>query len=318
MDQQSNAFANAFQQPYTSFVEQRHNHNHSHSHSHSQPPATAGNAFASSSGNGATSATTIRNTIRHQYNRHVSSAASSSFRRRQKFALRSKKSDVDVKDTTNIELMNKNDTNSTSTSTSNKIQTEEESSLEYIQDKISMFQELAIPYFKESKNGRWLFGGMLALTILNSGVSVAFSYVGKDFWNALNSKDEAEFYNMMFKYAAALLVGSPVSVFYSFQREKLAVAWREWMTDRVLQLYSSNRVYYSLERGSEIDNPDQRITGAYTTVRSLNATVTVGLCQHSAFYILQYIIGIISLDSLYITLHFYFPFHRGCSIIHCL
>jgi ABC-type uncharacterized transport system fused permease/ATPase subunit len=31
------------------------------------------------------------------------------------------------------------------------------------------------------------------------------------------------------------------------------------MTDRTLQLYSSHRVYYSLERGSEIDNPDQRI-----------------------------------------------------------
>lgn len=29
------------------------------------------------------------------------------------------------------------------------------------------------------------------------------------------------------------------------------------MTDRCLQLYSSNRVYYNLERGSEIDNPDQ-------------------------------------------------------------
>lgn len=31
------------------------------------------------------------------------------------------------------------------------------------------------------------------------------------------------------------------------------------MTDRTFQLYCSNRVYYSLERGSEVDNPDQRI-----------------------------------------------------------
>lgn len=143
-----------------------------------------------------------------------------------------------------------------------------ESSFEYIKDKISMFIEMAMPYYKESKNGRWLFAGMIILTLLNSGVSVAFSYVGKDFWNALNSKDQEQFYTMMFRYAGALLVGSPVSVFYSFQREKLAVAWREWMTDRVLQLYSSNRVYYALERGSEIDNPDQRIT---EDVRSFTA-----------------------------------------------
>jgi len=40
------------------------------------------------------------------------------------------------------------------------------------------------------------------------------------------------------------------------------------MTDRCLQLYSSNRVYYNLERGSEIDNPDQRIT---EDVRSFTA-----------------------------------------------
>jgi len=40
------------------------------------------------------------------------------------------------------------------------------------------------------------------------------------------------------------------------------------MTDRCLQLYSSNKVYYNLERGSEIDNPDQRIT---EDVRSFTA-----------------------------------------------
>lgn len=137
---------------------------------------------------------------------------------------------------------------------------DEENSFEYIKDKFTMFSEMALPYYKESKNGRWLFAGMIALTLLNSGVSVAFSYVGKDFWNALNSKDQEEFYKMMFKYAGALLVGSPVSVIYAYQRERLAVAWREWMTDRTLQLYSSNRAYYALERGYEIDNPDQRIT----------------------------------------------------------
>jgi len=127
---------------------------------------------------------------------------------------------------------------------------------------------MSLPYYKESSSGRWLFAGMVGLTVVNSGVSVAFSYVGKDFWNALNSKDEAQFYQELVKFAAALLVGSPVSVLYRFQREKLAVAWREWMTDRTLQLYSSNRVYYSLERGAEIDNPDQRIT---EDVRSFTA-----------------------------------------------
>mmetsp|Transcript_11899 Transcript_11899/g.17370 ORF Transcript_11899/g.17370 Transcript_11899/m.17370 type:complete len:191 (+) Transcript_11899:103-675(+) len=125
---------------------------------------------------------------------------------------------------------------------------------------VSDFIALALPYYKETTAGKWLFAGMIVMTLVNSGVSVAFSYVRKYFWNALNSKDTEQFYTMLWRYAAALLVGSPVSVLYTFQRERLAVSWREWMTDWSLQLYSSNRVYYNLERGSEIDNPDQRIT----------------------------------------------------------
>jgi len=120
-----------------------------------------------------------------------------------------------------------------------------------------LFWEMAFPFYKESESGRWLFAGMLVMTVLNSSVSVAFSYVGKDFWNALNAKDAEQFYIMLTRYAGALIVGAPVAVLYRFQRERLAVKWREWMTDRTLQLYSTGRVYYSLDR--EVDNPDQRI-----------------------------------------------------------
>jgi len=81
---------------------------------------------------------------------------------------------------------------------------------------IESFKSLTLPYFIESKSGRWLFIGLIALTLMNSGVSVAFSYVGKDFWNALSSKDPDQFYDMIWKYAAALLVGSPVSVLYKY------------------------------------------------------------------------------------------------------
>lgn len=69
------------------------------------------------------------------------------------------------------------------------------------------FWEMAFPYYDESISGRWLFAGMIGLTLLNSGVSVAFSYLGKDFWNALSSKDTVEFYNVLSKYVGALLVG---------------------------------------------------------------------------------------------------------------
>ena len=122
-----------------------------------------------------------------------------------------------------------------------------------------LFWNMAYPYFEECKAGRWLFAGMIGVTLLNSGVSVGFSYIGKDFWNALSSKNTVEFYNVLGKYLGALLVGAPIVTLYKFQRERLAVNWREWMTTRTLQLYEENRVYYAIERGGEVDNPDQRI-----------------------------------------------------------
>ena len=170
------------------------------------------------------------------------------------------------------------------------------------------FKEMALPYYQESKSGRWLFAGMIGITLLNSGVSVAFSYVGKDFWNALSSKDAANFYPMLAKYAAALVVGMPVSVLYRFQRERLAVAWREWMTDRTLQLYSSNRVYYALERGGEVDNPDQRIA---EDVRSFTAfslqlfiTIVTSIIDLASFSFILYSIQ----PSLFIAIILYSSF----------
>jgi ABC-type uncharacterized transport system fused permease/ATPase subunit len=122
-----------------------------------------------------------------------------------------------------------------------------------------LFWNMAYPYYEESKAGRWLFAGMIGLTLLNSSVSVGFSYIGKDFWNALSAKNADEFYKVLTQYLGALCVGAPIVTLYRYQRERLAIHWREWMTERTLQLYEENRVYYAIERGREVDNPDQRI-----------------------------------------------------------
>jgi vitamin B12/bleomycin/antimicrobial peptide transport system ATP-binding/permease protein len=107
---------------------------------------------------------------------------------------------------------------------------------------------------------RWLLFGLLALTLLNSGVSVVFSYLGKDFWNALSAKDVTQFGMVLQQYVVALIAGAPVVTMYAYQRKQLSVHWREWMTFRTIDLYTNNRVYYNIERSTIIDNPDQRIT----------------------------------------------------------
>ena len=138
--------------------------------------------------------------------------------------------------------------------------TEEQTKVDWnvVVRQFGLFKEMAVPYYKESIPGRWLLAGLLALTLLNSGVSVAFSYLGKDFWNALSAKDSAEFYFVLQKYLAALIVGAPVVTMYRYQRQQLAIHWREWMTARTFELYTSNRVYYNVDPNT-IDNPDQRM-----------------------------------------------------------
>jgi ABC-type uncharacterized transport system fused permease/ATPase subunit len=49
------------------------------------------------------------------------------------------------------------------------------------------------------------------------------------------------------------------------------------MTDRTLQLYQDNRVYYALERGREVDNPDQRITEDVKSFTSFSLTLFLTL-----------------------------------------
>mmetsp|Transcript_29613 Transcript_29613/g.31827 ORF Transcript_29613/g.31827 Transcript_29613/m.31827 type:complete len:713 (-) Transcript_29613:95-2233(-) len=153
--------------------------------------------------------------------------------------------------------------------------TKEQQQLDWkkIVEQTKLFWNMAYPYYEESKAGRWLFAGMIGLTLLNSGVSVGFSYIGKDFWNALSAKNSAEFYKVLTQYLGALAVGAPIVTLYRYQRERLAIHWREWMTERTLQLYEENCVYYALERGNEVDNPDQRICEDVKTFTSFSLTL---------------------------------------------
>lgn len=140
---------------------------------------------------------------------------------------------------------------------------------------LKLFFEMALPYFCDSARGRWLFAGMILLTMLDSAVNVVFSYTSKAFYNALEKKDSDTFFHVLWIYTVILIGGAPVTAFYQFQRQRLSVAWREWMTERTLDLYLNHRVYYHLPK--EIDNPDQRIAqdvNAFTTY-SLSLLVTI-------------------------------------------
>ena len=149
---------------------------------------------------------------------------------------------------------------------------------ERIAQQLQLFIQIAKPYFMESMTARYLLMGVILLTMANSGISVAFSYVGKDFWNALSIKDTTQFYNVLMKYVVALSIGAPIVTMYTYQREQLAIHWREWMTTRTFELYRNNQVYYKLERNRlNIDNPDQRITEDVNSFTSFSLSLLITL-----------------------------------------
>lgn len=154
-----------------------------------------------------------------------------------------------------------------------------------LREQFHNFHVMAMPYFRENRNGRNLLTAIVILTLANSAVRVFFSYLARDFWSALQEKDANTFYNIMFKFLGAMILLAPITVAYRYQRQRLAIAWRKWMTGRVLRLYFTNKVYYMLESQcsssssdgiptkssaysganvtsmtNEVDNPDQRIS----------------------------------------------------------
>ena len=95
-----------------------------------------------------------------------------------------------------------------------------------------------------------LFAALILLLILvlcQSGVSVIFSFVGRDFYSALSAKDLAVFQEKTANYAVGLAVATPLTVLYKFQRQRLALSWRQWMTSELAKQYYQDRAYYRVE-----------------------------------------------------------------------
>ena len=141
-------------------------------------------------------------------------------------------------------------------------------------------RKLALPYFMEGpqvKEARVKLATVVALTLATTGVSVLFSFLGRDFFNALSAKDQEKFSEMLLKWLGALVLGIPVFVMRDYYQSKLALDWRQWMTNNLMDQYFKDRKFYTLQASAQLDNPDQRITSdvAQFTGTTLSLTMTL-------------------------------------------
>ena len=116
----------------------------------------------------------------------------------------------------------------------------------------------------KGREQQWLVLGLLLfLAFIVSSLNVLISYVFRFIDNALNGRNPEVFWEFLWVYGITLVVAIPILITYRYTRRKLALFWREWLTNTFLKDYFSNRAYYELDSNAantDIDNPDQRMT----------------------------------------------------------
>ncbi|KAI4321904.1 hypothetical protein MLD38_035231 [Melastoma candidum] len=123
------------------------------------------------------------------------------------------------------------------------------------------FWKVAAPYWSsdDQTQARLQLAAVFALTLGTTGISVGFSFLGRDFYNALANKDADQFTKQLLYYLAGFAGGIPFFVLRDYARETLALRWRSWMTSYYMERYLKDRTFYKIQSQSIIDNPDQRI-----------------------------------------------------------
>lgn len=118
------------------------------------------------------------------------------------------------------------------------------------------------PFWVSDKRnpGLLLLLGVLALLSANAGVMVFINTTAGKFMTAIEQRDVPNFYHYLMIYAIALVVATPLQVFYGYMRTRLALLWRNWLSASLFAGYFNNLAYYKLLRNQEVDNPDQRMS----------------------------------------------------------
>lgn len=126
---------------------------------------------------------------------------------------------------------------------------------------LGRFWRLAKPYWMTEE--RWAARRMLLWVVLlllaETQFNVLFNQQSGEVTSALAAKDLPRFWHAIRVFLAALALAVPVYAYYYYQRDKLAIAWRQWLTKQVLGEYLNQRRYYELNSERALDNPDQRI-----------------------------------------------------------
>ena len=151
---------------------------------------------------------------------------------------------------------------------------------------------LAAPYWRSEARGRaWLLLlGVVGLNLALVAVNVVLSYWGREFFNALQERDAAAYWQLMLSwreteggpmpgFAAIAAVYVLIAAYQLYVRQALQISWRAWVTERQLGAWLADRAYYQVGLAGGADNPDQRIADDIRLFVDDSLTLGLGLMR---------------------------------------
>jgi putative ATP-binding cassette transporter len=114
----------------------------------------------------------------------------------------------------------------------------------------------------EQRLARWMVVFLIVVNQAQVGISVRLSFFNRDWFNAIQNKDEAAFWSLLFTvfmFWAIIYVTSAI-IEYVVQ-SVLMIRWRRWLTARYVGDWLDDGTHYRMAlAGASADNPDQRIS----------------------------------------------------------
>src|SRR6185312_5036744 len=127
---------------------------------------------------------------------------------------------------------------------------------------LTAFWALAKPYWisEQRTKGLALLATVVGLSLALVYLEVQFNTWNKNFYNALEQKNQADFFRQFGICTGIALLWIVAQVYRLYLQQMLQIEWHTWLNERFLTQWLKDRAYYRLEllnRG--VDNPDQRI-----------------------------------------------------------
>lgn len=124
------------------------------------------------------------------------------------------------------------------------------------------FGPLGVRRMRECILGRGLVTLIVVINQLQVGISVRLSFFNRDWFDAIQKKDEAAFWSLLFYvfcFWAAIAVTSNLIEY--FIESVLKINWRQWLTQKYADAWLGRGGLYRMALvGDGADNPDQRIS----------------------------------------------------------